>query len=98
VTFRIAFTRLAKRDLDELIVFIGEKNPRAAVDIAARIFGRIDLLQDQPALGRPGRRSGTRELIVDGTLYLVAYRIETSAPEVRILRILHSSRRWPRKL
>lgn len=41
---RIAFTRPAKLDLDELIGHIGEENPRAAVNVAGRILDRIRLL------------------------------------------------------
>lgn len=95
---RIAFTRLAKLDLDELITHIGEENPRAAVNVATRILDRIRLLQEQPDLGHKGRRSGTRELVVDGTRYIVAYRLDSTRSQVQILRILHTSRMWPESL
>ncbi len=95
---RLAFTRLAKRDLDELIIYIGEDDPRAAVEVASRILARIDLLQEQPEIGRRGRRPGTRELVVESTRYVVAYRIDPARTQVQILRILHTSRIWPEKL
>ena len=44
---RLAITRLAKLDLDELIVHIGDDNPRAAVEAASRILDRIELLREQ---------------------------------------------------
>jgi len=35
---KLRVTRLAKLDLDELIVHIGQENPRAAVDVATTIL------------------------------------------------------------
>lgn len=98
MTVRLAFTRLAELDLDELILHIGEDDPVAAAKVAARILDRIRLLREQPEIGRPGRRPGTRELVVEGTRHIVAYRIDGSRNQVQILRILHSARRWPRRL
>jgi toxin ParE1/3/4 len=91
----IAFTRLAQLDLDELIIYIGEANPRAAVTVSSRILARVDLLQDQPELGRKGKLPGTRELVVEGTRYIVVYRIDQIERRISVLRILHGSRQWP---
>lgn len=44
--------------------------------------------------GRTGRVSDTRELVIAGTPYVVAYRI-THQSEVQILAVLHGKRRWP---
>lgn len=95
---RLTITRLAKLDLDELIVHIGEDDPRAAVDIASRILDRVALLAEQPEIGRRGRRPGTRELVIDDTRYIVAYRVDSTRSRVEILRILHTSRRWPERV
>ena len=46
-----------------------------------------------PRKGRTGRVHGTRELVVTGTPYVVAYRLEATA--IQILSILHGARRWP---
>jgi toxin ParE1/3/4 len=95
MNIRIAFTRRAKLDLDELIAYIGEENPKAAVTIASRIRERIRLLREHPEIGRRGRWPGTRELVVDRTPYIVAYRIDTGRTRVEILRILHGAQEWP---
>jgi toxin ParE1/3/4 len=95
---RLAFTRLARLDLDKIIEHIGEENPRAAVDVASKIFDRIALLREQPELGRKGRRPGTRELVIDGSRYIVAYRLDATQSQVQVLRVLHTSRLWPTKL
>ncbi|MGO4728142.1 MULTISPECIES: type II toxin-antitoxin system RelE/ParE family toxin [unclassified Inquilinus] len=47
-------------------------------------------------MGRPGRLRNTRELVVNHTPYVVAYRIDESA--VTILRVMHGARKWPRRL
>lgn len=98
MTLRLVFTRLAKLDLDALIVHIGEEDPLAAAQVASRILDRIRLLREQPNIGRSGHRRGTRELVVEGTRRIVAHRVEEARGEIQILRILHTSRRWPRRL
>ena len=56
-------------------------------------FGHNATLERFPQSGRPGRIEETRELVIDRTPYIVAYRIVGDT--VRILRVLHGSRRWP---
>jgi plasmid stabilization system protein ParE len=55
----------------------------------------VAALADQPALGRPGRIPGTRELVVPKTRYIVPYRVQGQTVEV--LRVFHTSRRLPQK-
>jgi plasmid stabilization system protein ParE len=47
-------------------------------------------------MGRSGRVAGTRELVIAGTPYLVAYRVEAKA--VVILAVIHGAQRWPDEL
>ncbi|HRI66935.1 MAG TPA: type II toxin-antitoxin system RelE/ParE family toxin [Polyangium sp.] len=95
---RIKFTPSASVDLDEIVVHIGENNPRAAVQIAERIVQRISLLHEQPLIGRDGRHTGTRELVVTGTRYIVVYRLNTTRQFVEVLRIIHHAQQWPEEL
>lgn len=53
-------------------------------------------LIDFPASGRIGRIAGTRELVINGTPYVVAYTV--SETTVRILRVLHGVQEWPDSL
>jgi plasmid stabilization system protein ParE len=53
-------------------------------------------LLDHPALGRPGRVPGTRELVVSGTPYILPYRVQGET--VQILHVLHGAQRWPERL
>ncbi|CAN5319327.1 type II toxin-antitoxin system mRNA interferase toxin, RelE/StbE family [soil metagenome] len=83
----------ADRNLTAQLEWVAERNPWAAIDTGDAIFGAIDRLADHPAMARPGRVAGTRELVVVGTPYIVVYRIEADA--VVIMLILHGAQRWP---
>ncbi|HVL70279.1 MAG TPA: type II toxin-antitoxin system RelE/ParE family toxin [Beijerinckiaceae bacterium] len=75
---------------------IAKVNPTAAARFADRTVREAAKLGQYPRLGRVGRVEGTRELVVAGTPYLVAYRI--TATEVQILAVIHGARRWPKSL
>lgn len=82
----------AVTDLRTIINFIQQRNPSAAEGILDEIEDRVDQLSSFPRQGRPGRVSGTRELVVEPT-YVVVY--TESESEVVILRVLHTSQQWP---
>ena len=73
--------------------FIAADDEAAAAEIANHIWDSVDILARHPFAGRNGRVAGTREPIIPGTPFLVAYRIEKN--EVRILAVLHAAREWP---
>jgi plasmid stabilization system protein ParE len=87
--------RAALANLDAEAEYIAEDNPAAAGRLVQRIFLLVDLLQENPAMGRPGRVSGTRELVVPETPYIIPYRVRSNA--VEILRVFHAARRWPHR-
>jgi toxin ParE1/3/4 len=92
----IAWHPLARLDLVEIITHIAEENLSAAYRIQNQIESQVSLLAQMPEMGRKGRLRGTRELVIAGTPYLVAYRIRTAT--VLVLRVLHGARRWPSRL
>ncbi len=63
--------------------------------VTLRVPPAVGRLANHPALGRPGRVSGTRELVVSGTPYIVPYRVRGET--VEILRVQHAARKWPEK-
>src|ERR1041385_8611393 len=77
-------------DLVEIRRYIGEDNPTAAREVADRIKRAVQFLGDQPQLGRSGRRAGTRELVVSGTPYIVAYAV-LGGNAVEILAVMHGT-------
>jgi len=54
---------------------------------------RVGQLADHPFIGRQARVVNTRELVVAGTPYIVAYRV--GEKQVDILAVLHGAMRWP---
>ena len=88
----VKWLRRALRDLENQIEFIAEDNPEAAVRTGETIGRAVARLANFPELGRIGRVPSTRELVVAGTRFIVIYRTTDS---VEILRLLHSSQRWP---
>ena len=83
-------------DLRALKQYISQENPSAANRVAKSILNSVNLLLEQPGLGRPGRVVNTRELVVIGTPYIIPYRIKND--EIELLRIFHSSMHWPENL
>jgi toxin ParE1/3/4 len=90
---RIVWTAPAISDLQALRAYIGQDRPVAAAQQVEHILAAISGLVRFPESGRPGRRSGTRELVSGRTPYLVVYRARGDA--LQILRVLHGRQRWP---
>lgn len=94
---RLRWTRAAERDLDDIADYIGQDSPAAAARVVLELIDQIEvILVEHPAAGRPGRVLGTRELVIGGLPYVVPYRVRER--DVEILRVLHTSRRWPGSL
>jgi toxin ParE1/3/4 len=83
-------------DLDQIFDYILERNPQAALKVYEAIRHQVGMLADHPQLGRTGRVRGTRELVITGLPYIAAYYLK--GQEVRILTVLHTSRKWPQTL
>jgi addiction module RelE/StbE family toxin len=92
---RVRWLRTALRNLDDEASYIAADDPGAARLVVARVLEAVATLESQPALGRPGRVPGTRELVVRKTRYVVPYRVRGDV--IEILRVCHTSRRLPEK-
>jgi len=84
------------RRLEDIRERIAAENPTAAIRIIERIRAAVTRLAGSPALGRPGRVAGTRELVIPHTPYIVPYRVNGDV--VQIIIILHGAQRWPDRL
>ncbi len=93
---RVKWLRTALANLNAEAEFIAQDNAAAARRVVNAILQSVNQLKKFPALGRPGRVPGTRELVVRGTPYLVPYRVRGG--NIEILRVFHGARRWPEKL
>jgi plasmid stabilization system protein ParE len=66
--------------------------PQFAVPTVRMIYQRIRSLKISPDRGRPGHRSGTRELALTPLPYIVVYAVKAEA--VEILHIHHGAQDW----
>ena len=90
---KIEWSVSARADREAIFNYIEANNPSAAITVDKRISDRLNILLRLPRSGRPGRVEGTREVVINRTPYIAAYRI--IGDTIRILRILHGARRWP---
>ncbi|MGX5806012.1 type II toxin-antitoxin system RelE/ParE family toxin [Bradyrhizobium sp. Arg314] len=61
---KLAWSAFALSDRDGIFTHIEANNPAAAIAINERIVAVTRRLRDFPESGRPGRVSGTRELVI----------------------------------
>jgi addiction module RelE/StbE family toxin len=91
----IRWTKRALRRLDRIGAHITKDNP-AAARVVARIVAAVDALADHPALGRTGRLTGTRELVLADIPYIIPYRVTRN--DIEILTVMHAAQKWPEEL
>jgi plasmid stabilization system protein ParE len=72
-----------------------EHSAAAADKMRDRIFSAVELMQRYPEMGRTGRVSGTRELVLKPLPFLLAYRVHSA--HIDIIALLHGARKWPGK-
>lgn len=88
---KLVWTRQAHADRKEIREYIARHAPAAAMALDQRFSKTASLLLNHPYLGRPGRVSGTRELVVHQH-YILVYDLGSDA--VRVLRVLHAAKHW----
>ena len=93
---RVRWLRRALANLDSEAEYIARDNPPAAARMVMAVQEAVAQLAEYPAMGRPGRVSGTRELVVPDTPYVIPYRVRSDS--VEILRVFHAARKWPPRL
>lgn len=73
--------------------FVAADDPATAARMAEEIAVAVMRLDRFHEIGRPGRRLGTRELVLPRIPFVVVYRVREKA--ITILRLLHTSRIRP---
>jgi addiction module RelE/StbE family toxin len=92
VTLR--WSEAAAGDLEHITDYLFENAPpERAARIVREIYNAPSELLTFPARGRPGRRTGTRELVLSPLPYIVVYQIRGEV--IDIVRILHGTQKWP---
>lgn len=82
----------ALNDLAEIIDYIEQYNPVASSKLHSQIVHVTENLPQHPYLYRPGRVSGTREIVAHPN-YLVIYHINEL--QIEILQVLHARQEYP---
>jgi len=90
---KIVWSAPARQDLRDIFEYIAETNINSASKLLTEINERVLVLTENPAIGRPSRLNGTKELILSKTHYIIPYRVHND--QVQILAIFHTSRQWP---
>ena len=93
---QLRWTRRALRRLELISDFIAQENSATADSVNERLRSATEKLRAYPALGRPGRIPGTRELVLTDIPDIIAYRVTEA--KIEMLTIIHTSQRWPEKL
>jgi addiction module RelE/StbE family toxin len=90
---KLVWGRYALEDRRAIFSYLEARNPSAAADMDEMIEGAVQNLRSYPNMGREGRVANTRELVVVGTPFVVAYVV--MADRVKLLRLLHGAQQWP---
>ena len=93
---QVIWTDEAIADLRQLVGFIAQDNPAAAVKLGEELIRKSMLLAAHPRLGRRLRetkRDTLREIIISP--YRLIYEIEDSTQTVRMRVLWHGARREP---
>jgi toxin ParE1/3/4 len=79
---RLRWTVPAAGDLENISNYLQEHYPYFAESTVRTIYRRILALKTAPNQGRPGHRSGTRELVLTPLPYIVVYSVGDEAVEI----------------
>lgn len=92
---QVKWLRRALENLDGEAARMAMDSPRVAAELVLRMRDSAAMLADHSNMGRPGRISGTRELVVTRFPYILPYRVRGASVEV--LRVFHTARRWSKR-
>ena len=90
---KLVWSRRALGDRRAIFDYLESCDWGAAVDMDEAIQVSVHNLRNFPNMGRQGRVDGTRELVVVGTPFIVAYVVLPD--RVKLLRVLHGAQEWP---
>ena len=93
---KVVWTPRAIRHLVAIRKHIAKDSEQNAAIMAQRILAAVELLRQQPEIGRPGRIPGTRELVVQDTLFLIPYRVKKGRLE--LIAVFEGHQKWSAKL
>jgi toxin ParE1/3/4 len=90
---KLRWTREAADDLELIADHLIQQVPERAGDLIRALYEAPHSLLTFPHRGRPGKKPGTRELVMSPLPYLVVYQVRGEVAVV--VRLLHGAQRWP---
>jgi addiction module RelE/StbE family toxin len=91
---QVRWTTAAASDLENIADYLFEKTPENAARLIREICDAVFALRIYPNRGRPGKKSGTRELVLPALPYIVVYKVGSDV--LHVARILHGAQDRPR--
>ena len=91
-SYKVAFSRHARRDLERIVSYIARDNPSAAESLGLRLVARALNMTD-PVIASAGsglRNSGGARKLIEGA-YLIIYDVFPESGKVRVLRFWHTA-------
>ena len=85
---QIKWLKKALINLEQSAEYLHEHNPQSSREFVQEVYDLTNLLKTNPAMGRPGRVFGTRELVLNKFPYLIPYRVKNNC--IEILRVFHT--------
>ena len=90
---QLRWTREAAADLERIADYLFQHVPERAAELVRAVYDAPAVLLEFPHRGRPGKKAGTRELVMSPLPYLVVYSVHGDV--VFVVRILHGAQQWP---
>ncbi len=89
----LRWTESAAADLERIADYLFAQAPDRAERLVRAIYEAPQALLAFPHRGRPGKKDGTRELMIASLPWLVVYTVSDDV--IHVVRILHGAQRWP---
>jgi toxin ParE1/3/4 len=88
---RVTFDPAARDELNGIFAWIAKENPRAALEMIARIEAKVMRLEipQLTHMGRPGLVQGTRELLE--WPYIIVYKVLEDRDEIVVVSVVHGA-------
>jgi len=93
MAFRVTFSGASRRDIADIVTYIADDNPKAALRFHDEMLKRCEALSATPDMGVQVH-SHVRRLVFGS--YLIFYRVMPD--RIQIVRILHGAQRIPANL
>lgn len=87
---QLQWTEAASGDLERIADYLLSHAPHRASCLVRSMYEAPETLLSFPHRGRPGKRAGTRELVLSRLPWIVVYTLRDD-----VVRILHGAQQWP---